>query len=235
MFVRQVPFIDEFTPVKLTFTTVLCGLIGRSYPRVRRTNLREEFQRQLEKAPSLFLLALMVSVASHTLASPKEEYNALSDQEVTGLITEWASLKPEQRRALLYEIRSRIGLRRSSSDQKPDERELEQQSISGRQYGRQNLVENPLILNEQSIKIRVRGIKNTGPVRPINSKKYSRPEGVNSILSPMTDDKRLRVIKEGGFDYAETPIRFGSGFESRKRVKSGAQRDKLPPKNADDG
>ena len=175
------------------------------------------------------------SIASHTLASPEEKYNALSDQEVTGLITEWASLKPEQRRALLYEIRSRMSLRRSSSIQNPDERELEQQSISGRQYGRQNLIESPVILNKQSIKIRVRGIKNTGPVRPINSKKYSRPEGVNSILSPMTDDKRLRVIKEGGFDYAETPIRFGSGFESRKRVKSGAQRDKLPPKKADDG
>jgi hypothetical protein len=69
----------------------------------------------------------------------------------------------------------------------------------------------------------------------MNSKKYSRPEGVKSILSPVTDDKLLRVIKEGGFDYAKTPIRFGSGFESRKRVKSGAQRDKLPPKKADDG
>jgi hypothetical protein len=177
----------------------------------------------------------MGSIASHTLASPEEKYNALSDQEVTGLITEWASLKPEQRRALLYEIRSRMSLRRSSSIQNPDERELEQQSILGRQYGRQNLVENPLILNKQSIEIRVRGIKNTGPVRPINSKKYGHPEGVNPILGPMNDDKRLRVIKEGGFDYAEMPIRFGSGFESRKRVKSGAKRDKLPSQKADDG
>ncbi len=225
---------DEFPPVKLSSTRVLFSLVGRSYPRVMHKSC-DGFQRQLKKAPSLLLLALIGSIASHTLASPEEKYNALSDQEVTGLITEWASLKPEQRRALLYEIRSRMSLRRSSSIQNPDERELEQQSISGRQYGRQNLIESPVILNKQSIKIRVRGIKNTGPVRPINSKKYSRPEGVNSILSPMTDDKRLRVIKEGGFDYAETPIRFGSGFESRKRVKSGAQRDKLPPKKADDG
>ena len=225
---------DEFPPVKLSSTRVLFSLVGRSYSRVMH-KLCEGFQRQLKKAPSLLLLALIGSIASHTLASPEEKYNALSDQEVTGLITEWASLKPEQRRALLYEIRSRMALRRSSTTQNSDERELEQQSISGRQYGRQNLIESPVILNKQSIKIRVRGIKNTGPVRPINSKKYSRPEGVNSILSPMTDDKPLRVIKEGGFDYAETPIRFGSGFESRKRVKSGAQRDKLPPKKADDG
>ena len=226
---------DEFPPVKLSFTTVLYSLIGRSYPHVRQNNLYDESQRQVKKAPSLFLLALIGSIASHTLASPKEEYNALSDQEVTGLITEWASLKPEQRRALLYEIRSRMALRRSSSIQNPDERELEQQSISGRQYGRQNLIESPVILNKQSIEIRVRGIKNTEPVQPINSKKYSRLEGVNSILSSMSDDKRLRAIKEGGVDYAETPIRFGSGFESRKRVKSGAQRDKLLPKKADDG
>ena len=225
---------DEFPPVKLSSTRVLFSLVGRSYPRVMH-KLCDGFQRQLKKAPSLLLLALIGSIASHTLASPEEKYNALSDQEVTGLITEWASLKPEQRRALLYEIRSRMSLRRSSSIQNTDEKEIEQQSISGRQYGRQNLVERPIILNKQSIEIRVRGIKSTGPVRPINSKKYSRPEGVNSILSPMTDDKRLRLIKEGGFDYAETPIRFGSGFESRKRVKSGAQRDKLPPKKADDG
>ena len=225
---------DEFPPVKLSSTRVLFSLVGRSYPRVMH-KLCDGFQRQLKKPPSLLLLALIGSIASHTLASPEEKYNALSDQEVTGLITEWATLKPEQRRALLYEIRSRMGLRRSSSIQNPDERELEQQLISVRQYGRQNLIESPVILNKQSIKIRVRGIKNTGPVRPINSKKYSRPEGVNSILSPMTDDKRLRVIKEGGFDYAETPIRFGSGFESRKRVKSGAQRDKLPSQKADDG
>ena len=225
---------DEFLPVKLSSTRVLFSLVGRSYPRVMH-KLCDGFQRQLKKAPSLLLLALIGSIASHTLASPEEKYNALSDQEVTGLITEWASLKPEQRRALLYEIRSRMGLRRSSSIQNPDERELEQQSISGRQYGRQNLIESPVILNKQSIKIRVRGIKNTGPVRPINSKKYSRSEGVNSILSPMTDNKSLRVIKEGDFDYAETPIRFGSGFESRKRVKSGAQRDKLPSQKADDG
>jgi hypothetical protein len=226
---------DEFTPVKLSFTRVLCGLIGCFYPRARLNNSCEEPQRQLKKVPSLFLLALIGSIASHTLASPEGEYNALSDQEVTGLITEWASLKPEQRRALLYEIRSRMALRRSSSIQNPDERELEQRSIPGRQYGRQNLVESPIILNKQSIEIRVRGIKNTGPVRPIDSKKYSRPEGVNSILSPMSDDKRLRAIKEGGFDYSETPIRFGSGFESRKRVKSGAQRDKSPSQKADDG
>ena len=90
-------------------------------------------------------------------------------------------------------------------------------------------------MNRQSIEIRVRGIKNTESVRPINSKKYSRLEGVNSILSSMSDDKRLRAIKEGGVDYAETPIRFGSGFESRKRVKSGAKRDKLPSQKADDG
>ena len=224
---------DEFPPVKLSSTRVLFSLVGRSYSRVMH-KLCEGFQRQLKKAPSLLLLALIGSIASHTLASPEEKYNALSDQEVTGLITEWASLKPEQRRALLYEIRSRMGLRRSSSIQNPDERELEQQSISGRQYGRQNLVENPLILNEQSIKIRVRGIKNTGPVRPINSKKYSRPEGVNSIPSSMSDDKRLRALKEGGFDYAETPIRFGSGFESRKRVKPGAQKDKVASQEADD-
>ena len=226
---------DEFPPVKLSFTRVLCSLIGRFYPRARRNNLCDEPQRQLKKAPSLFLLALIGSIASHTLASPEAEYNALSDQEVTGLITEWASLKPEQRRALLYEIRSRMALRRSSSIQNPDERELEQQSTPGRQYGRQNLVESPIIVNKQSIEIRVRGIKNTGPVRPINSKKYSRPEGVNSILSPMSDDKRLRAIKEGGFDHSKTPIRFGSGFESRKRVKSGAQRDKSPSQKADDG
>ena len=225
---------DEFPLVKLSSTRVLFSLVGRSYPRVMH-KLCDGFQRQLKKAPSLLLLALIGSIASHTLASPEEKYNALSDQEVTGLITEWASLKPEQRRALLYEIRSRMSLRRSSSIRNPDERELEQQSTSGRQYGRQNLVENPLILNKQSIEIRVRGIKNTGPVRPINSKKYSRPEGVNSILSPITDDNRLRVIKEGAFDYAETPIRFGSGFESRKRVKSGAKRDKLPSQKADDG
>ena len=226
---------DEYLPVKLSFTRVLYSLIGRSYRCVRRNYLSYISQHQLKKAPSLFLLALIGSIASHTLASPEEEYNALSDQEVTGLITEWASLKPEQRRALLYEIRSRMALRRSSSIQNPDERELEQQSISGRQYGRQNLVERPIILNKQSIEIRVRGIKNTGPVRPINSKKYSRPEGVNSILSSTTDDKRLRAIKEGGVDYADTPIRFGSGFESRKRVKSGAQRDKSPSQKADDG
>ena len=225
---------DEFPPVKPSFTRVLCGLIGRPYPRVRRNNLYNESQRQLKKAPSLFLLALIGSIASHTLASPEEEYNALSDQEVTGLITEWASLKPEQRRALLYEIRSRMALRRSSSIQNPDEKELEQQSISGRQYGRQNLVERPIILNKQSIEIRVRGIKSTGPVRPINSKKYSRPEGVNSIPSSMSDDRRLRASKEGGLDYEDTPIRFGSGFESRKRVKSGAQKDKLPSQRADD-
>jgi len=226
---------DEFPPVKLSFTRALCSVIRHSHPRLRQSNFCLFSQHQLSKAPSLFLLALIGSIASHTLASAEDEYHALSDQEVTGLITEWASLKPEQRRALLYEIRSRMGLRRSSSIQNPDERELEQQSTSGRQYGRQNLVENPLILNKQSIEIRVRGIKNTGPVRPINSNKYSLPEGVNSILSPMTDDKHLRVIKEGGLDYAETPIRFGSGFESRRRVKSGAQRDKLPPKKADDG
>ena len=225
---------DEFPPVKLSSTRVLFSLVGRSYPRVMH-KLCDGFQRQLKKASSLLLLALIGSIASHTLASPEEKYNALSDQQVTGLITEWASLKPEQRRALLYEIRSRMGLRRSSSIQNPDERELEQQSISGRQYGRQNLVENPLILNKQSIEIRVRGIKNTGPVRPINSKKYSRPEGVNSILGSMSDDKRLRAIKEGGLDYTKTPIRFGSGFESRKRLKSGAQRDKLPSQKADDG
>ena len=221
--------------MKLSFTRVLCSLFGPSYPRLRRNNLCVDSQGQLKKAPSLFLLALIGSIASHTLASPEEKYNALSDQEVTGLITEWASLKPEQRRALLYEIRSRMSLRRSSSIQNPDERELEQQSISGRQYGRQNLVENPLILNEQSIKIRVRAIKNTGPVRPIYSKKYSRLEGGNSMLSSMNDDKRLRAIKEGGVDYAETPIRFGSGFESRKRVKPGAKREKLPSQKADDG
>ena len=232
---RQVSFIDEFPPVKLSFTTVLYSLIGRSYPHVRQNNLYDESQRQVKKAPSLFLLALIGSIASHTLASPKEEYNALSDQEVTGLITEWASLKPEQRRALLYEIRSRMALRRSSSIQNPDERELEQQSISGRQYGRQNLIESPVILNKQSIEIRVRGIKNTESVRPIKSKKYSRLEGVNSILSPMSDDKRLRAIKERGVDYAETPIRFGSGFESRKRVKSGAQRDKSHSQKAGEG
>ena len=226
---------DEYLPVKFSFTRVLYSLIGRAYSCVRWNYFSYNSQRQLKKALSLFLLALMGSTASHTLASPEEEYNALSDQEVTGLITEWASLKPEQRRALLYEIRSRMALRRSSSIQNPDERELEQQSISGRQYGRQNLVERPIILNKQSIEIRVRGIKNTGPVRPINSKKYSRPEGVNSILSSTTDDKRLRAIKEGGFDYAETPIRFGSGFESRKRVKSGGQGDKLPSRKADDG
>ena len=226
---------DEFPPVKLSFTRVLCGLIGRSYPRVRINNLRDESQRQVKKAPSLFLLALIGSIASHTLASPEEEYNALSDQEVTGLITEWASLKPEQRRALLYEIRSRMALRRSSSIQNPDQRELEQQSISGRQYGRQNLIESPVILNKQSIEIRVRGIKNTESVRPINSKKYSRLEGVNSILSSMSDDKRLRAIKEGGVDYTKTPIRFGSGFESRKRVKSGAQRDKSHSRKAGEG
>ena len=226
---------DEYLPVKLSFTRVLYSLIGRAYPCVRRNYLSYNSQRQLKKALSLFLLALMGSTASHTLASPEEEYNALSDQEVTGLITEWASLKPEQRRALLYEIRSRMALRRSSSIQNPDERELEQQSISGRQYGRQNLVERPIILNKQSIEIRVRGIKNTGPVRPINSKKYSRPEGVNSILSSTSDEKRLRAIKEGGFDHADTPIKFGSGFESRKRVKSGSKRDKLPSQKADDG
>ncbi len=232
---RQVSFTDEFPPVKLSCVRVLFSLFGRPCPCVRRNNLCDESQRQLKKAQRLFLLALIGSIASHTLASPEEKYNALSDQEVTGLITEWASLKPEQRRALLYEIRSRMGLRRSSSIQNPDQREVEQQSISGRQYGRQNLVKSPILLNKQSVEIRVRGIKNTGPVRPINSKKYSRPEGVNSTLSPMTDDKRLRVIKEGGFDYAETPIRFGSGFESRKRVKPGAQRDKFPLKKTDDG
>ena len=226
---------DEFPPVKLSFTRVLYSLVGRSYPRVRLNNLCDESQRQVKKAPSLFLLALIGSIASHTLASPEEEYNALSDQEVTGLITEWASLKPEQRRALLYEIRSRMALRRSSSIQNPDERELEQQSISGRQYGRQNLIESPVILNKQSIEIRVRGIKNAESVRPINSKKYSRLEGVNSVLSSMSDDKRLRAIKEGGVDYAETPIRFGSGFESRKRVKSGAQRDKSHSRKAGEG
>jgi hypothetical protein len=226
---------NEFTPVKFSFTRVLFSLNGHSYLRVRRNNLCDASQRQLKKAPSLFLLALMGSIASQTLASPEAEYNALSDQEVTGLITEWASLKPEQRRALLYEIRSRMALRGSSSIQNPDERELEQKSISGRQYGRQNLIESPVILNKQSIEIRVRGIKNTEPVRPIYSKKYSRLEGGNSILSSMNDDKRLRAMKEGGVDYAETPIRFGSGFESRKRVKSGAKRDKLPSQKADDG
>ena len=226
---------DEFPPVKLSFTRVLYSLVGRSYPCVRLNNLCDESQRQVKKAPSLFLLVLIGSIASHTLASPEEEYNALSDQEVTGLITEWASLKPEQRRALLYEIRSRMALRRSSSIQNLDERELEQQSISGRQYGRQNLIESPVILNKQSIEIRVRGIKNTESRRPINSKKYSRLEGVNSILSSMSDDKRLRAIKEGGVDYAETPIRFGSGFESRKRVKSGSQRDKSHSQKAGEG
>ena len=226
---------DEYLPVKFSFTRVLYSLIGRAYSCVRWNYFSYNSQRQLKKALSLFLLALMGSTASHTLASPEEEYNALSDQEVTGLITEWASLKPEQRRALLYEIRSRMALRGSSSIQNPDERELEQQSISGRQYGRQNLIESPVILNKQSIEIRVRGIKNTEPVRPIYSKKYSRLEGGNSILSSMNDDKRLRAIKEGGVDYAETPIRFGSGFESRKRVKSGAKRDKLPSQKADDG
>ena len=226
---------DEFSPVKLSSTRVLFSLVGRSYPRVRLNNLCDESQRQVKNPPSLILLALIGSIASHTLASPEEEYNALSDQEVTGLITEWASLKPEQRRALLYEIRSRMALRRSSSIQNPDERELEQQSISGRQYGRQNLIESPVILNKQSIEIRVRGIKNTESVRPIKSKKYSRLEGVNSILSPMSDDKRLRAIKERGVDYAETPIRFGSGFESRKRVKSGAERDKSHSQKAGEG
>ena len=152
---------DEFPPVKLSSTRVLFSLVGRSYPREMH-KLCDGFQRQLKKAPSLSLIALIGSIALHTLASPGEKYNALSDQEVTGLITEWASLKPEQRRALLYEIRSRMGLRRSSSSQNPDERELEQQSISRRQYGRQNLVENPLILNKQSIEIRVRGIKKHG-------------------------------------------------------------------------
>ena len=226
---------DEFPPVKLSFTRVLYSLVGRSYPRVRLNNLCDESQRQVKNPPSLILLALIGSIASHTLASPEEEYNALSDQEVTGLITEWASLKPKQRRALLYEIRSRMALRRRSSIQNPDERELEQQSISGRQYGRQNLIESPVILNKQSIEIRVRGIKNTESVRPIKSKKYSRLEGVNSILSPMSDDKRLRAIKERGVDYAETPIRFGSGFESRRRVKSGAQRDKSHSQKAGEG
>ena len=226
---------DEFPPVNLSFTGVVCSLFGRSYPRVRLKNFCDESQRQVKKAPSLFLLAFIGTFASHTLASPEDEYSAVSDQEVTGLITEWASLKPEQRRALLYEIRSRMALRRSSSFQNPDERELEQQSISGRQYGRQNLIESPVILNKQSIEIRVRGIKNTEPVRPINSKKYSRLEGVNSILSSMSDDKRLRAIKEGGVDYAETPITFGSGFESRKRVKSGAKRDKSPSQKAGEG
>ena len=226
---------NEFPPVKILFTRVLYSHIGRSHLRVRRKNLCDASQRQLKKALSLFLLALIGSIASQTLASPEEEYNALSDQEVTGLITEWASLKPEQRRALLYEIRSRMALRGSSSTQNPAERELEQQSISGRQYGRQNLIESPVILNKQSIEIRVRGIKNTEPVRPIYSKKYSRDERGNSILSSMNDDKRLRAMKEGGVDYAETPIRFGSGFESRKRVKSGAKRDKLPSQKADDG
>ena len=90
-------------------------------------------------------------------------------------------------------------------------------------------------MNEQSIKIRVRGIKNTGPVRPIYSKKYSRLEGGDATLSSMNDNKHLRAMKEGGVDHAETPIRFGSGFESRKRVKTGAKRDKLPSQRADDG
>ena len=232
---RQVPLIDEFPPVKIPFTTVLWSLIGRPYLRIRRNNLCDASQHQLKKAPSLFLLALMGSIASQSLASPEKEYSALSDQEVTGLIAEWASLKPEQRRALLYEIRSRMALRRSSSIQNPDEREVEQQSISGRQYGRQNLIESPVILNKHSLEIRVRGIKKTEPVRPIYSKKYSRLEGGNSILSSMNDDKRLPAIKEGGVDYAETPIGFGSGFESRKRVKYGAKKDKLPPQKADDG
>ena len=226
---------DEFPPVKLSFTRALCSVIRHSHPRLRQSNFCLFSQHQLSKAPSLFLLALIGSIASHTLASAEDEYHALSDQEVTGLITEWASLKPEQRRALLYEIRSRMALRRSSSIRNPEKRELEKQSIPGRQYGRQNLVERPIILNKQSIEIRVREIKNAGPVRPISSKKYIRPEGVNSILGSTSDDKRLRAIKEGGVDYAETPIRFGSGFESRKRVKSGAQGDKSPSQKADDG
>ena len=143
---------DEFPPVKRSSTRVLSSLVRRSYSRVMH-KLCDGFQRQLKKAPSLLMLALTGSIASHTLASPEEKYNALSDQEVTGLITEWASLKPEQRRALLYEIRSRMGLRRSNSIQNPDEKKLEQQTISGRQYGRQNLVENPLILNLSLIHI----------------------------------------------------------------------------------
>ena len=221
---------DGFSLVKVPHPRELFRLIGGLCPSRRKRYLFENVKSLLRKAPRILLLALIASPAPFTLASPEEEYNSLSDQEVTGLITEWASLRPEQRRALLYEIRSRMALRRSSSIQNPDETELEKQSISGRQYGRQNLVDRPIRMSKQSLEIRVSGIKNTGPVRPNNSKKYSRPEGIKSILSPTSKDDRLRAIKEGGVDYTDAPIRFGSGFESRKRVRPGAERVKQPPK-----
>ena len=225
---------DEFPSVKLSFTTVLFSLIRRPYLRMRQSYLSDKSLRLCKTALSLFLIALIGSIASHTLASPEDEYKVLSDQEVTGLITEWASLRPDQRRALLYEIRSRMALSGISSIQNPDEGPVEKQSISGRQYGRQNLVERPIRLSKQSLDIRVRGVRNMGPPRANNAKKHSLPGGIDSILRSRGDDKRLQVFKEGVVDYRDAQIRFGSGFESRKRVKSSAQRDKLHPQKADD-
>ena len=221
---------DGFSLVKVPHPRELFRLIGGLCPSRRKRYLFENAKSLLRKAPRILLLALIASPAPLTLASPEEEYNSLSDQEVTGLITEWASLRPEQRRALLYEIRSRMALRGSSSIQNHDERELHKRSVSGRQYGRQNLVERPIRLSKQSLEIRVRGIKNTGPIRATDSKKHSPPARINSIFSSTSNDSRLRAIKEGGVDYADAPIRFGSGFESRKRVRPGAERVKQAPK-----
>ena len=221
--------------MKVPHTRELSRLLGRLCARRRKSHFFEKSQSLLRKARSILLLVFIMSLAPLALAVPAEEYSALSDQEVTGLITEWASLKPEQRRALLYEIRSRIALRRSSAIRNPDEKEIESQSLLGRQYGRQNILDRPIKLNKQSLEIRVRTLKGGGPARPIKPSKYDRSQGSNSVSSFPKYDKRLRAIEEGGVDYAETPIRFGSGFESRKRVKSGAQRDKLPAQKAGEG
>ena len=216
--------------MKVPHTRELSRLLGRLCASRRKSHFFEKSQSLLRKARSILLLAFIVSLAPLALAVPAEEYSALSDQEVTGLITEWASLKPEQRRALLYEIRSRIALRRSSAIRNPDEKEIERQSLLGRQYGRQNIVDRPIKLNKQSLEIRVRTLKGGGPARSIKPSKYDHSQGSNSFSNFPKYGKRLRAIEDRGGEHSDAPIRFGSGFESRKRVGADAKRGKEPSK-----
>ncbi|MEM7002998.1 MAG: hypothetical protein AAF529_19585 [Pseudomonadota bacterium] len=144
-------------------------------------------------------------------------YAALTDTELTELTARWGELDPEQRRALLAVVRSRMAQKRMS-------RSVREPRGAGRVQIQRRYGRNP----DGTVTVETRVVRKQMQPVIVDTPVAADPEAQGQVVS---DGQRQRI---DGQQRPATKVRgrvtFGIGFERRTRVRAPQQGDaEIPP------
>ena len=157
-----------------------------------------------------------------TMAKLPINYAALTDTELTELTARWGELDPEQRRALLAVVRSRMAQKRIS-------RSVREPRGAGRVQIQRRYGRNP----DGTVTVETRVVRKQMQPVIVDTPVAADPEAQGQVVS---DGQRQRIEGQQRPTKVRGRVTFGIGFERRTRVRTPQQGDAEitpAPTNAD--